>query len=216
MAFCNSCGQMLAAGAKFCAKCGAAQPGSPAPAAPSALVSAPAPAVQPQSGSGVKIVLIIVAVVMALGILGAGTAAFVAWRVARHLHVEEKNGNVRVESPFGTVETSTNPADVARDLGIEIYPGARVLKSGAANVRIGGMHTVAADFESDDPTDKVADFYKSKFPNANVTVAEEDHFTIVSTDKTSLITVSIEPRDNKTLIHVANVSGKGISSSPTN
>ena len=202
MAFCNSCGATVEPGAKFCPKCGAG--------VPAAAVTAAAPATPPaQSSSGLKVVLIVVAVIFALGILGAGTAGFFAWRFAKG-HVEEKNGNVRVQAPFGTVESTDNPSDAARNLGVALYPGAKVLKGKAADVSFGGMHSVAAQFETDDPPEKVAEFYKSQFPNANVAVSDENHYAIVSTADKNIITINIEPEDGKTMIHIANVSGKGV------
>jgi len=210
MAFCNSCGESLATGAKFCAKCGASQPaGASSSSVPVATPTA-APATQPQGGNAVKIILIIVAIFVGLGILGAGMAAFVGWRIAHHTRVTEKNGNVRVESPFGTVESTSNPDEVAKNLGVEIYPGATLQKDDAANINVAGMHTVSAQFETTDSADKVGEFYKSKYPNANVSVGDQGHYTIVSTDQKNLITINIEPSDGKTLIHIASVSGKHV------
>jgi len=212
MAFCNSCGERLEGGARFCAKCGAAQPaGAATPVAAAPAAPAPAPAVQPQSSNALKIILIIVAVFVGLGILGVGTAAFIGWRIAHHTRITNKDGNVRVESPFGTVESSNNADDAARNLGVDIYPGATMRKGNAANITIAGMHTVSAEFETTDSAEKVADFYKSKFPDANMTMADQGRTTIVSNDKKNLITINIEPSDDKTVIHIANVSGKGLS-----
>jgi zinc-ribbon domain len=213
MAFCNSCGTSLDPNAKFCPKCGATVPITtkvPVAAAnpvPSVPASAPPPA---QGGGAVKIILIVVAVIIGLGILGMATAGFVAWRIARHTHIEEKNGKVSVQSPFGTVETNNNAEEVAHDLGIDVYPGARPIHEGAADVHVGKMHTVSAEFETDDPPDKVADFYRSRMSNVNVNVSDNNHYTIVSTQKDSLITVNIEPQDGKTMIQIANVTGKGV------
>jgi len=89
MAFCNSCGERLEGGARFCAKCGAAQPaGAATPVAAAPAAPAPAPAAQPQSSNALKIILIIVAVFVGLGILGVGTAAFIGWRIAHHTRGE--------------------------------------------------------------------------------------------------------------------------------
>lgn len=133
---------------------------------------------------------------------------FIGLRIARHTHVTQSGDSVHVQTPFGTV--ITNSADVSRDLGVDIYPGARMLKSNAANVETAGVHTVAAQFETDDPASKVADFYKAKFPDANVNVSNQDHYTIVSTNNKNLITINIEPQGAKTLISVANVGGKDV------
>jgi len=201
MAYCNSCGTNLETGARFCPKCGASQPGGSVVPASSTPVAASAP-----SNNTLKVVLIIVAVVVVLGTVAIGTLTLIGLRIARRTHVTQNGDNVRVQGPFGTI--NTNSSEVARDLGVEIYPGARMLKNNAANVQIAGVHTVAADFESDDPINKVADFYRAKFPNANVNVSNQDHYTIVSTDNKNLITINIEPQGGKTLIHVASVGGK--------
>ncbi len=203
MAFCNSCGTQVEVSAKFCPKCGAAVPAAAAsPAPPSPL------AVAPQTSRGLKIILIVGAVVIGLGILGAATGGFMAWRIAHHSRVESRGGKLRVETPFGRVESTDNPEDAARNLGVEVYPGAHALKGNTANVTVGGMHTVAAEFETNDPPDKVFDFYKLKFPKANIAVADQNHYTIVSTDKKNLITINIEPGTDATRIHIANVTGK--------
>jgi zinc-ribbon domain len=206
VAFCNSCGATVESGAKFCPRCGQSQPVSGAVPSTGASPGTPPPA----SGNTLKLVLIVFGVIVALGVIGLATVAFVGMRIARHTRVETKDGKVRVESPFGTVVTTTNPDEVARNLGVDLYPGARIKQNNAANVDVGGIHTVAAELESDDPPDKVADFYKSKLANANVTMNGEGHYSIVSKDKKSLITINIEPQDGKTLIHIANVSGKNM------
>src|SRR5580704_12938773 len=101
MAFCNSCGATLEPGARFCPKCGATVPMPvPIPAAvPSVAPSTSAPS---QQGSGaLKIILVIVAVIIALGVLGIGTMVFVVRRIAHNSHIQNRDGNVRVETPFG-------------------------------------------------------------------------------------------------------------------
>ncbi len=205
MAFCNSCGTTLAAGARFCPKCGGAVPLAAA-AAP--VVVAPTPAAAPQSNSALKVILIVVGVVVVLGIIGVGTLAFVVRRIAHRSHIENRDGNVRVETPFGSVQTTDDPAQASRDLGIDLYPGARVLRGNTAN--IGGMHTVEAEFETGDSAEQVLVFYASKFSNPNVTTRDKNHYTIVSTDKKNLVTISIDPEDSKTRIKIASVSGKNL------
>jgi flagellar basal body-associated protein FliL len=177
-----------------------------AAAVPATVPPAPAP---PAQGSGaLKVILIVVAVIFVLGVLGIGTLVFVVRRVAQNSHVQNKDGNVRVVTPFGTVQSTNNPDEASRNLGIDLYPGARVLKGNSAT--IGGMHTVEAEFESDDSAEKVMAFYSSKFPNANVTTKDQDHYAIVSTDNNNLITIKIEPEDGKTRIKIANVNGKNM------
>ena len=205
MAFCNSCGATLDAGVKFCNKCGATQPTAPAASTtPLARTSTPAP----KSNSALKIILIVVGVIVGLGILGVGVASFVAYRIATHTRVHNRDGNVRVETPFGTVQSSTDPDEAARNLGIDVYPGAQVVKGSSANMNMGNMHTASAEFESSDPVSSVAEFYKSKLPGANVISSAGDHYSIISTEKKNMLTINIEPRDGKTRIQIARVSGK--------
>ncbi len=203
MAFCNSCGATLASGAKFCSKCGTTQPITASSSAIPVATGTPA-----KSGNALKIILIVVAVIVGLGILGVGVASFVVYRVAKHSRVHNENGNVRVETPFGTMQSTTDPDEAARNLGIELYPGAEVVKGSSSNMNMGKMHTASAEFESSDPVASVAEFYKSKLPRANVISSAGDHYSIISTDKKDMLTITITPKDGKTRIQIARVSGK--------
>jgi hypothetical protein len=210
MAFCNACGATLDGGAKFCTKCGATQPLGRASAAvsPSSAPAATTLATAPKSNNALKVILIVVAVIVGLGILGIAAVSFIGYRIATHTRVRNQDGNVRVETPFGTVQSSTDPDEAARNLGVELYPGATVVKGTSSNMNMGSMHTAAAEFESSDPANSVAEFYKSKVPGANVVSSNADHYSIISTNKKNMLTISIEPRDGKTRIHIARVTGK--------
>ena len=207
MAFCNSCGATLDGGAKFCNKCGTTQPGSAA-AAPVFTSPGAAPGTAPKNSGALKIILIVVAVIVVFGILAVGAFSFFAYRIATHSRVHNENGNVRVETPFGTVDTSTNPDEAARNLGIDVYPGAEVVKGTTSDMTMGNMHTATADFETSDPASTVAEFYKSKVPNANVVSSSSDHYAIISTDKKNMLSINIEPKNGRTRIHIAKISGK--------
>ena len=121
MAFCNSCGAPLNEGTKFCNKCGNAVTGAPAAAAQPIT---PAPPPSKGGSSALKMVLIIVGVIVLIGILGVATIGIVGYRIAKSAHVSQKGDNVKVETPFGSMETSTDPDKTAEELGVEIYPGA--------------------------------------------------------------------------------------------
>jgi|SRR5580658_666178 hypothetical protein len=209
MAFCNSCGASIAPGTKFCNKCGAAilSP-SPAPAAIGAVPPvAPTPTPAPASGGGaLKAILIVVGVIVLLGIVGVSSLVFFASRIAHRTRISQNGNNVKVETPFGTVETTKDPQDAAREVGVEIYPGARVLQGGAGSVTFGGMHSASLNLESSDSIDQVCSFYKPKFPNAMVTSNDSNQCTIVSTDQKNMITISVKALGGKTRIVIANVS----------
>jgi hypothetical protein len=211
MAFCNSCGANVDPGIKFCNKCGAAVAGAAAGAVAAPLAPAPGQATPAQGGgSGVlKVILIVVGVFVILGVLAVSTVAFIGWRVARNLHVKQQGDHVRVETPFGTVESSKNPEDVARDLGVEIYPGAEVQKNGAESATFAGMHTASANFKSSDSVDQVSAFYKAKFPNAMVSTSDQNHCTIIAQDQKNMTTINIQGDGGQTKIQITHVTHNG-------
>jgi uncharacterized OB-fold protein len=213
MAFCNSCGATLNPDAKFCNKCGAVITGVPA------ATAAPA-SVTPAGGSGaLKIVLIVVAVIVVIGFLGIATIAVVGIHFARHTHVTHEGDHMRVETPFGNVETSKDPQQIVNELGVEIYPGAVAQKNGAAVATFGGVHTASASFQTSDSADKVCSFYRSQFPNATATTSDPNHCAIVSNDKQNVVTINVEAHVFKepnqgdyTAIQISSVTKKSSSS----
>ena len=220
MAFCNSCGTNIVPGTRFCNKCGAAILASTAATAAAPPVVAgsapPATAVPPSGGGALKAILIGVGVIVLVGILAAASLGFFAWRVARHTRVRQNGDNVRVETPFGTVQTTNDPQAAARDLGVDLYPGAQALKEGATSATFGTVHTASLNFETSDSVDKVCSFYKPKFPNAMVMTTEANQCTIVSNDQKNMITITVKGESDKTRIVITNVSKSGAANSSSN
>jgi len=212
MAFCNSCGATLAPGMNFCNKCGAPQADAAvAPAAtstPPATVLATAPPASTGGGSALKIILIVVAVIVGIGILGMVTCGVVLHRAMKSARVSQNGDNVKVETPFGNMETSSDPEQTAKDLGIEIYPGAQVQKAGTASVTFGGLHTVTAKFDSADPVDKICDFYKQKFPTATVTSSDQTHCSIVSSEQKNSTTITVRSSGDGSRLEIVVINRK--------
>jgi hypothetical protein len=205
MAFCNSCGVSLDPGTKFCNKCGAAVSVAAPGAVAASAAGAPAPA--QGGGSGVlKVILIVVGVFVILGVLAVSTVAFIGWRVARNMHVKQEGNHVKIDSPFGSMETSKNPEDIARDLGVDIYPGARAERNGSATATFAGIKTASAVFKSSDSVDQVSDFYKAKLPNATVTTSDQNRCTIIAQDQKNMTTINIQADDGETKIQITHVS----------
>src|SRR5208337_1568066 len=198
---CNSCGSTLNEGAQFCSKCGTPVG---APAATGSPTPAPVPAA-PANNSTLKIVLIVIAVIVGLGILGIATVGFVAYRVAKNSHVTQEGDHVKVETPFGVVETSKDADQAVHNLGVDIYPGAEVRQEGAAIATVGGIRTVTASFTSNDSADKVCAFYKSKFPAATVTSSDQNRCTIVSKDDKTVTTINVEGEGESSTFQIASV-----------
>lgn len=207
MAFCNSCGATLNPGTKFYNKCGAAvaAPASTPGVASTAATPPPAPT---GGSSALKIILIVVAVIVLIGILGIATVGIIGYRIAKSSHVSQNGDHVKVETPFGSVESSKDPDQAAKDLGVELYPGAEVQRNGASSASFGGIRTVTAVFETSDAPDKVCTFYKSKFPGAMVTTSEQNRCTIVSNDRRNMVTINIEAGGNNTRLQITNVTKK--------
>jgi hypothetical protein len=198
MAFCNSCGATLTPDAKFCNGCGAATTAAtPVQAAPPAGRS-----------SGLKVVLIVIAVIVGIGILSVAGISFVIYHAAKSAHVRVEGNNSRVETPFGTIETSQDPQKVAQDLGVDVYPGAQAQKNASSSASFGAIRTVTAVFQTSDSLDKVCSFYKSRFPSAVVTTADQNHCVIVSNDPKNMITISIEPSGDATKFSITSVNRK--------
>jgi uncharacterized OB-fold protein len=210
MAFCNSCGATLDPGMKFCNKCGAPQ-ATVAAASPASIPSpvlAPAPPPSKGGSNALKIILIVVAVIVGIGILGMVTCGVVVRRALKNSHVSQQGDNVKAETPFGTFETSKDPEKVAKDLRVDLYPGAEMQKDASTSVTMGSIHTVTAVLVSSDSIDKVCAFYKEKFPGATVTSSDQNRCTLVSNDQKNMITINIEPDGDSTRLQITNVSRK--------
>ena len=202
MAFCNSCGTTLAPATNFCGKCGAAVASGPP------RTTTPTP---PATSNSLKVVLLVAAVIVAFGILGVATIGIIGVHIARNSHVTQDGERVKVDTPFGTF-SSNDPEQAAKDLGIEIYPGAQVQKNGSATASFGNVHTVTANFESHDSVDKVCAFYKSKLPSATVKSSDQNRCTLVSTDEKGTLTITAEASGGNTKFQIASVSKKAASS----
>lgn len=201
MPFCTSCGANVESSTAFCTKCGAAMTGATAAGA-----AAPVPGASPQKkGTSVlKIILMIVGVFFLLGVTVVGVVIYGAYRVAESVEQAAKDGHI--ETPLGTVETNQDPATLAKDLGVEIYPGATPAKEGSSSVTFGGVSATTVVLETSDSPQKVFDFYKAEFPNASMTSSEGDQHTIMSGDKDEFVTVVIAPEGGKTRITIARTS----------
>ncbi|MGB7601484.1 MAG: zinc ribbon domain-containing protein [Candidatus Sulfotelmatobacter sp.] len=222
MAFCNKCGASLNPGIRFCNQCGAAVvASSPVPnmanpaMAGSTVPSASVPAANAgQGGGALKVILIVVGVIALLGILAFGSIAFFAWRVAHRIHAHQDGNDMRVETPFGRVETTKDPADAARNLGVDLYPGAELMRNGSSTATFGGVHTATISAQSSDSVDQVFNFYKAKLPNAMVTTSDAGRSTLISNDNKSMITINVESQGGRTKIMITSVSRKSDGGNP--
>jgi hypothetical protein len=149
-----------------------------------------------------------VGIIVIVGVLAVTSLGFLAWRFSRHAHLRHEGDKVTMETPFGTVESTKDIQEAARNLGVDVYPGAEVLKDGAGSATFGTVHTTSLNFETSDSPDKVCSFYKPKFPNAMVMSSEADQCSIVSNDKKNMITINAKAEGEKTKIAITAITRK--------
>lgn len=100
----------------------------------------------------------------------AAALSFPACSVNVKKNAEGEDKKVDIQTPLGGIHVSTN-AD-PRDTGLAVYPGAKLKQkdsandSKSANVNISGpgfgVKVVALEYVSDDPPQKLIDFYKDQ------------------------------------------------------
>ncbi len=82
---------------------------------------------------------------------------------------DKKNEKVDIQTPFANLKVNTS--DKPADNGIPVYPGAHLRPEDngdrhSANIDMGamgfGLKVVAAEYETDDPPEKVKSFYQDK------------------------------------------------------
>jgi hypothetical protein len=131
----------------------------------------PLPPPAPRSGSHVVAIALMV---LALIILVSVVALWTGFRIlSRSVHVQVNDGGgekkeVSIKTPFGGIEVNKDKTVSEASLGLPIYPGAVQSKNNnSARVNLGffgkeNLRVVAANFDSTDPIEKVADFYHKR------------------------------------------------------
>lgn len=203
MAFCTSCGATMDANAKFCTACGATNPAPTAPGPTTTTPAAGVPTATPAQGSNVfKIVLIGLAVVFVIVVIAVAAISYGAYRLSQNVKVEDSGDTTKVETPFGTIEADKgNSEEVARKMGVEIYPGARAIE-GNTVMRLGDKTVAAANFESDDDAQKVFEFYKDKYPEARMVNQPDEEYHIMTGDDEEAVNIHIRTESGKTQIAI--------------
>ncbi|MGZ4790161.1 MAG: hypothetical protein ACXVZX_16705, partial [Terriglobales bacterium] len=92
--------------------------------------------------------------------------AFAACSVSTQKESNGEDKKVDIKTPFADIHVGSDTG--AQDAGLSLYPGAKPKQEAhdkhRANVQIGGedfgLKVVAATYETDDPPQKVIDFYR--------------------------------------------------------
>jgi len=112
------------------------------PATPSNVPATSVPPANAGQGSGaLKVILIVVGVIVLLEFLSVASVGFFAWRVAA-TRTFNKTATRKSWIPHSAASRTTqDPAAAARNIGVDLYPGAEVLRDGSASATFGGVHT---------------------------------------------------------------------------
>ena len=95
---------------------------------------------------------------------------------------DKKNEKVNIETPFANLKVDSS--EKAADNGIPVYPGAHLRPADgndnhSANINLGavgfGLRVIAAEYETDDPPDKVKSFYEEKMKKFGSTLTCKGH-----------------------------------------
>ena len=174
-----------------------------APAANAPSFSSLPPTLPSSMGRRFLVGLGIAATFVLVAVVGAGL--FRA-HLARQYWFSEKNGSLLIHTPYEQLETG-NPDAAVRELGVKTYPGARLLPFGAVSWSSANSHFVSAEFESDDPTGKVAEFYKADYPDADVSVQNQGQARRITSSQRSGLTIVVDIRNGKTHVAIARLGG---------
>jgi hypothetical protein len=238
MAFCTGCGAQIDETTKFCPACGTRVPDAVAPgsqpsatgaayagtgaAATTAASSTPAApvaqspragTVQPVAapsggGSAVKVIIIVLVIIVGLALLAFAGVFWAGYKLKKAIRVEQSGENATVSTPWGKVSSNQDSTKVAKEMGFEIYPGAKPLP-GASAVSFGGSTVGSAEFESDDPIDKVGKFYSSRYPKSTINSADEGNQTIMASTDKGMMTIVLEKQGSGTKISLSRIGGNG-------
>jgi hypothetical protein len=169
--------------------------------------SAPAASASAKSGSNaLKVVLIVLAVIFVLGISVVGGLVFMGKRmVDRAVHTSDDGKSTKVETPFGKFESSQDPKEVMEKLGIEAYPGATAVADGTNSATIGQLEVSNAQFQTSSSMDEVTEFYRGKYPDAQlVDMGESKMLSMGEREREQIvITISRSEGEPETNIHIS-------------
>lgn len=155
--------------------------------------------------------------ILALAVLLVAGVVFIAWFFAEHVRVQETAGEhgrtVRVETPVGSVRVRERARPGAGSLGVPVYPGARLSESDSKLVNVEldfgprsqELGITAAVYTSDDPVEKVVEFYRRQLPHWIVAQKRRGGFQMEYTEGGYKRMIAIHRDDGRTRIAIAQI-----------
>ena len=185
MELCSHCNAHLEPGMRFCPVCG--QRLADAGAEPVAESEAEQARAR-RWHRGSRVVLMFLGGVLLLGaVFIAATVYFI-----RHTTiVTSSRSGGRVESPFGVVTASNDPAKLAHTLGLNIYPGA--VGEHGAQAELAHSMLISLTFRAPRATPReVIHFYHIRYPDAAVK-QQGNQITLVQVGLRDTMTIKASP-----------------------
>lgn len=203
---CALCGAPLNPGANFCPSCGGpvagAAPGVP-PAAPGAAGFPPAP--KKKGLSGLAIVLIVVGVAFVLGVVALGIGA---WWIAKQVDFDSETGAFTMQ--VGDNKMTLRPTSYIdpNEVGVPVYPGAAAAMEGEMQLSGGQGEMWMWVFRTNDPTERVAEFYREALAEFSPSEAAQFRITrftysVQAGEETHNVEVRVEPKVGQTQVMIA-------------
>jgi hypothetical protein len=211
LAFCTACGNAMTDGSTFCTKCGAKM----APGAVSTgggAAAAPGPQTK-SGGSGLKIVLIIFGVLALIAVLAVGAliggAYFLKHKVEQSVKTDAKGDVTSVNIGGLRIDASKDGAAIISKMGVDIYPGAVAVPNTASSATIGATTNMHAQFTSEASVDDIFNFYKEKYPQANVFESPDSKTIVQGSEDKELLTIIVKDEEGRTALHITKMT-KGV------
>ncbi|MGH9352044.1 MAG: hypothetical protein ACRD2G_07785 [Terriglobia bacterium] len=146
-------------------------------------VPAPVPPRQPQSSHGVLIALLVLALIVVSAVAALVYGVHI---ISRNVSVHHDGSNrVSIKTPVGNIEVNQAAEADPALMGLPVYPGAqraRDKSSGGVSLDFPGGHdtgvavgVVTAKFETPDPLDKVAAYYRDQL-SGQISKTTIDHY----------------------------------------
>jgi len=179
--------------------------GAPFPPNP-AYQNVPPPPPASSSNTVVKIILIVLGVFVLLGLIVAGIIGIGVYKVSKAVH-KDRNGNVSISTPNGTITTGQSATISTADLGVDPYPGAASTTQGSMNMKTPNGSMVTSVYTSSDSPDKIIAFYKGKLGD-QASIIQTGNGTMLSSGENSKdkIMVTVSPQGSVTKIVILHLT----------
>lgn len=113
--------------------------------------------------------------------------------------VTSTQGGNRVESPAGALTTGNDPAQLAKSLGIDLFPGA--VGEHSAQAQLPSNTMASMQFHTAASPRQVISFYHERYPDATVKPLSNGGFSLVQLN--GLDTLTVEATRENHLTHIA-------------